>query len=363
MQKLPEFGESLPMGKAKLEFLVNEQGMVSMRISGSGFRATYQIAVGYPSGIRLAVVPFTGIGAPLPPYPKPSLLAWIMSDELGMWGRICPFCRMYFRTNHIIDATICPYCGSLSDSLHFITEAQGRYAAAFCSAYLEASQKKSSITIDLEIVTDGKPEWNYAEERQQFHFKCANCNTDADILGEYGWCPKCGKTNAREIISAKLKQLEDAFDKLDKNIRDKTERGELWEEMNSKCFSHFEALGRHLQTILAKLPATPSRKKEVEGLSFQRLIEAAESLKQWYGIDVLKNVSPDDQGFLNRMLHRRHIIEHNGGKVDEKYLNQSGDKNARLNERIRIGSNRIRHLLPIIGVISTNLLDGFESLK
>jgi Zn finger protein HypA/HybF involved in hydrogenase expression len=363
MQKLPEFGEQLPIGKAKLEFLVNEQGMISMRMSGSGFMAMYQIAVAYPSGIPLAVVPFTGIGAPLPPYPKPSLLAWIMSDELGMWGRICPFCRTYFRSNHIMDATICPYCGSLSDSLQFITEAQGRYVAAFCNAYIEAGQKKSSITIDLETVTDSKPEWKYAEERQQFHFKCLNCETETDILGEYGWCPKCGKTNAREIINAKLKQLEEGFDKADKAIADKAERSQQWEEINSKCFSGFEALGRHLQTILAKLPATPSRKKEVEGLSFQRLLEAAECLKQWYGVDIFKNVSPDDQGFLNLMLNQRHIIEHNGGKVDQKYLNQSGDKKARLNERISIGSNRIRHLLPVMCAISTNLLDGFESLK
>jgi len=363
MQKLPEYKEPLPIGKAKLEFLVNEQGMVSMRISGSGFRGLYQIAVGYPSGIPLAVVPPTGLGVPLPPYPKPSILAWIMSDQHGMWGRNCPFCRTYFRTNHIMGNTMCPYCGNWADSLPFITEAQGRYAGAFCNAFIEAGQKKTAITIDLETVTDTKAEWKYAEERQQFHFKCANCDTEVDILGEYGWCPKCGQTNGKEVINLKLKQLEEAFDKADKNITDRAERGQQWEEINGKLFSCFEALGRHIQTILVKFPATPSRKKEVETLSFQRLHEARESLKQWYGIDIFKGVSLHDQKLLNLMLNQRHIIEHNGGKVDEKYLNQTEDKGARLNERIRIGSNRIRHLVPVIRSISTNLLEGFESLK
>lgn len=363
MQKLPEFGEQLPIGKAKLEFLVNEQGMISMRISGSSFWALYQIAVGYPSGIPLAVVPPTGVGAPLPPYPKPSILAWIMSDAHGMWGRNCPLCRTYFRTNHIMGNTMCPYCGVWADSLSFITEAQGRYAIAFCNAYIEAAKAKSTVTIDLETVTDSTPEWKYSEERQQFHFKCVDCKTETDILGEYGWCPKCGKTNGREVIDGKLRQLEEAFEKADKNITDKEERGRQWEEINSKLFSHLGALGRHLQTILEKFPATPSRKKEVEGMSFQRLQEASKCLKQWYGIDILKNVSPDDQSFLNLMLNQRHIIEHNGGKVDLKYLSQSGDTKARLNERIRIGSNRIRHLLPLIRTISTNLIDDFECLK
>ncbi|MCU1240982.1 MAG: hypothetical protein JWO71_1708 [Candidatus Acidoferrum typicum] len=334
-----------------------------MKVSGTNFWGMYQIAVSYPSGEPLAVVPVTGMGVPLPPYPKPSLLAWIMSDQHGMWGRLCPRCQTYFRTNHVIDNTACPYCGNVSNSLSFVTQAQARYVVAFCNAYIEASNTKNTVTIDLETVTDSTPEWKYAEERQQFHFKCVSCHTEADILGEYGWCPKCGKTNGREVIMTKLKGLEEAFDKADKNIADRAERGQQWEEMNSRCFSHFEALGRHLQTIFVMFPATPSRRKEVEALSFQRLLNASVSLEQWYGIELFKNVSPDDQGFLNLMLNQRHIIEHNGGKVDERYLSQSGDKKARLNERMRIGSNRIRHLLPLMRTITTNLLDGFESLK
>jgi len=299
----------------------------------------------------------------MPPYPKPSLLAWILSDDSGMWGRRCPICGTYFRTNHVMENTACPYCGNVSNSLSFITEAQGRYVTAFCNAYIEASNTKATVAIDLDSVTDSKPEWSYSEERQQFHFKCKNCHTEADILGEYGWCPKCGKSNGREIIEDKLKQLEEAFERADKNRIERAERDQQWEEMNSKCFSLFEALGRHLQTVLVMFPAVPSRKKEVQNLSFQRLIEASESLEQWYGIRVFENISPDDKGFVNLMLNKRHIIEHNGGKVDEKYLKQSGDTKAKLHQRIKIGSNHVRHLLVVIRKMTTNLLDGFESVK
>jgi hypothetical protein len=56
---MAEFGEPLPIGKPKLEFIVNEQGMVSMRVSGN-VQGLNQIAVGL-NGAPLAVVPFTGL--------------------------------------------------------------------------------------------------------------------------------------------------------------------------------------------------------------------------------------------------------------------------------------------------------------
>ncbi len=50
-------------------------------------------------------------------YPKPSLLAFVQSDQQGMWGRSCPVCGKYFRTNHIMDTTYCPYCSQPAPDL------------------------------------------------------------------------------------------------------------------------------------------------------------------------------------------------------------------------------------------------------
>lgn len=358
---MAEFEDKLPIGKAKLEFIRDNRGGLTKRVSGTGFCAMYQIAVGY-DGKALGVVPFVGIGQPLPPYPQPSMLAWILSDSQGMWGRRCPFCRSYFRTNHVSDATTCPYCGKVAHSLDFITEGQERYVVAFCNALGKAMQGPDSVTIDLESITDSSSEWNYEEERQQFHFRCTKCDTQADILGEYGSCPQCGRTNAGEIFGGKVRGLEERFDKTDKTITDQKDRGEEWEKINNDCFSLFEALGKHIQIRLSLFPAAPKRRKELENLSFQRLFNTSESLKQWLSIDILKGTSPDDQGFLKLMLHRRHIVVHNGGRVDEDYLKNSGDTTARLNQHIRIGRDKIRRLIPLIRLIATNLLEGYESI-
>ena len=49
-------------------------------------------------GKLLDIVPFTGIG-PMPPYPQPSIVGHLLSDQNGMFGKKCPSCSSYFRTD------------------------------------------------------------------------------------------------------------------------------------------------------------------------------------------------------------------------------------------------------------------------
>jgi len=39
----------------------------------------------------------------------------------------------------------------------------------------------------------------------------------------------------------------------------------------------------------------------------------------------------DDKTFLNRMFNRRHVLIHNGGRIDQEYLDNIGDTTVRLN--------------------------------
>ena len=52
-----------------------------------GGSALYQLAISRRSGLPLAFVPAGGYGSPMPPYPQPSVLAFIISDTDRLWGR------------------------------------------------------------------------------------------------------------------------------------------------------------------------------------------------------------------------------------------------------------------------------------
>ena len=41
-----------------------------------------------------------------------------------------------------------------------------------------------------------------------------------------------------------------------------------------------------------------------------------------------------DWRFAVRLFHRRHVYEHNGGEVDQKYLDDSGDTSVKLKQHI-----------------------------
>jgi len=169
-------------------------------------------------------------------------------------------------------------------------------------------------------------------------------------------------SNAEAVFERKAKSLRDAFENADQNLMDKNERGEVWDRLTVACISEIEALGNHVRYRLRLIPATPKRKNELERLSFQRVLDACESLDRWYGLDTLEGASGEEKAFLNMMLHRRHIITHNGGKVDADYLKLSGDSHAKLNERIRIRSSQVHRLLGIASLLCKNLTKGIQSI-
>ena len=63
------------------------------------------------------------------------------------------------------------------------------------------------------------------------------------------------------------------------------------------------------------------------------------------------------------MFNRRHILTHNGGRVDQEYLDSTGDTTVRLHQKIVVRSKEVRRLLPLLKRAAGNLFDAFESIR
>jgi hypothetical protein len=135
-----------------------------------------------------------------------------------------------------------------------------------------------------------------------------------------------------------------------------------WEKL-TRCVSEFEALANAVRKSLLQMPATPKRRNDLSQLSFQRILNASDCIKNWYEIDILKNTTEENRVFLNKMFNRRHIFTHNAGKIDQEYIDNTGDTSVRVNQTIRFGSREIQRLIPLIRKCSTNLLEGFLSIE
>ena len=228
----------------------------------------------------------------------------------------------------------------------------------------------------MSAVTDSTSAWHYAEVKQQFHFKCQtpDCHTETDILGEYGYCPRCGRTNARVLFATHFDGLLIKFEATDKTVTDRNARAEVWEDITIKSVSAFEALAKHLRQRLLRFPMTANRRRELEGVNFQKPLEADTLLTQWFDVGLFRwpgsatiptRTMPEaDVAFIKKMVQRRHIFMHNGGVVDQDYLDYSGDVTVQLGERIRGRSNEAKRFMEAVRQMGENFMDnvryGFE---
>jgi GMP synthase-like glutamine amidotransferase len=62
------------------------------------------------------------------------------------------------------------------------------------------------------------------------------------------------------------------------------------------------------------------------------------------------------------MFRRRHVYEHNGGQVDERYLQESGDTTVRLNQALREHAGSLHRFANSIAQMGRNLHEGFSQI-
>ncbi len=290
---------------------------------------------------------------------------FLLSDEEQFFGRTCPKCRGYFRTERIAENLYCPYCSTHAPLAYFTTGNQLEFINAVRLQYIEGFQGGALEVIDLDAIAkalpNNRPSWAYSEERQQHLSTCSGCNNRFDILGEYGFCPACGRSNALTTLLSQLDASQAEFQRIESELSDRGDRAAEWEKM-TKCISEFEAMARAIQNDLTRLPLTPSRRQEIRQISYQQILSAGDYMRTYFGIDLLKGLTEDEKAFLNKMFNRRHILTHNAGRVDEKYLNRTGDSSVRLHQKITVRSREIARLIPLLRRVAQNLFAGYESI-
>jgi hypothetical protein len=357
-----EFAE-IALANAKIKLLRQPNGAISLQVNGVGGVSLIQIGVSL-DGARLEFWPLHGVN--MNPKPEaPMVPVMLVSDKERFFGRSCPECKAYFRTADIAELLFCPYCSIRVPLIRFTTENQRRFIDEVRKRWVEGFKGNNLEEIDLYAITkelpDNRPSWSYSEELQQYRFNCGKCDNRFDILGEYGCCPVCGKRNSLQVVMSYLNETEAQFESAKNTISDRHDREIEWEKM-TKCISDFEAMARDVQNQLARLPLTPTRRKEVEQISFQQILRADELVRGFFGIELLKGVTATDRKFLNKMFNRRHILMHNAGRVDQEYLDRTSDSEVRLNQKVLVRSREIARLIPLLKTAAENLFQGYESI-
>ncbi|MGC2422779.1 MAG: hypothetical protein WA666_00270 [Nitrospirota bacterium] len=339
-------------------------------ISSSGPISLFGVYALVPQGIPVSTIKMGGIGQPWSPPPiSPCIPVFIASDRQGFYGRNCPRCDQYFRTrcapSEYVGPTTCAYCRLKAPTHEFLTEAHRRYIAYYVKIFGDAYNNGVDITIDMDAVanetTAEKPQYYYSEESQQTRFKC-DCGVETDILGQYGFCPSCGRRNSFQVLENILNDLESRVLNPKFSYEQRRERDEEWRHVVKLCVSSFEGFARDILKFLVELPMTPTRKKQVGEINFHNPIKSGEKLEAYFGIDMFKGIGEDDKEFMRKRFLRRHIYEHNSGVADDDYISESGEA-LRKGQLVRERSSNVSHLVELVRILATNLDEGFHSIE
>lgn len=356
-------------GKITFNFL-DKDGQRQYRVCFTGANpypmALFAMHVLRDPRVPLGVVRLGGIGDPIPPPPvQPSVLVFVASDREGFFGKLCPRCKRYFRTDAAIEHAWCPYCGTGAPAHHFLSESQLKYIEAYMDAFEKGYETGESFTLDLDTLVEESGSNSsppaFAEERQQTRFKCTKCGAWTDVAGRYGKCPNCGRRNSFTLASRQMDALEERV----KNPRyppdKREERDSEWRLIVKECVSVFEGYARDLFEQLRTIPATPSRKKALSAIEFHDPVKAAESIKAIFDIDLLHDLGNEERDFILTRFKRRHIYEHCAGVADEEYV--QFDLSVRLGQLVKERSSNVTTLILHVRTMMQNFDEGFHSIS
>jgi predicted RNA-binding Zn-ribbon protein involved in translation (DUF1610 family) len=188
-----------------------------------------------------------------------------------------------------------------------------------------------------------------AADVMQSKVTCSNCGCRFGFVGTAYFCPNCGHHDIEAIFTAhlrKMRKMPETIEALQMVLgRDEAANmaNTLMEEAIKGGVTQFETIARHYYVLVTG--ALPSREK---GNLFQRLPDASAEWQSVTGKAFEDIVGKDDLGRLNVYFQRRHVLGHNDGHVDEKYVAKSGDTSYQPAQRIVVRVSDVLDLADIL---------------
>jgi hypothetical protein len=286
----------------------------------------------------------------------------IPQDEQGFVGRECPQpdCLGYFKIQVGTGLTgeglpcHCPYCGFTAGQNQFFTQEQIEYAKSVAFHDISDALIKDVrdtfepfeikptglLGIGLRFTVQGKPHpiKFYREKRLETEIICEHCTLRYAIYGVFAHCPDCGEHNSFQILGKNLdlclKEVELAA-KSEQSLSD-----HLVGDALENAVSAFDGFGREVCRVYCERTGQAGKSK----LSFQNLQNARDTLANWYGFDLSAAVAPDEWLFACRCFQKRHLLAHKMGVVDEAYLRNTRDQQARIGRKVSITPAEVKSL-------------------
>lgn len=320
------------------------------------------------------------------------------TDEDGMTGRECPDedCQpRYFKidsdaelpdedtsddegTSHNI---FCPYCGLQKDIQEFNTQAQVDWMMSLLERDVHrmvddifndtfnrrrSPSSKGLISIELSYKSGPLPSVrHYAEEQLKNIVECDNCSSKYAVYGLSFFCPFCSKGNLLLHLKRNIQTIKSFLGAKEqiKKIGGKDATHHLLGNCLEDCVSLFEGFLKTIYSFsLKKIVSEEVRDKKLSALrnSFQNLSKAERILSADLNWSLFDGIESTDKEFFELQFAKRHVITHNLGLIDKKFLEQV-KQIQREGREVDIEHEDIENLLGILENLLSAIIKKFDA--
>jgi hypothetical protein len=303
------------------------------------------------------------------------------NDEEGFFGRECPNeeCLGYFKIE--LGTGLqgedlpchCPYCGHVGPHDTFWTQDQLEYARSAAMREVQKyvgdmlkrtfppSRPRRSDFISITFqYKPGRPLplYRYEEKQLETALVCSECGLRYAVYGVFAYCPDCGSHNSLQILEA---NLDLASKELELSI---TVEGSLADQLVADALengvSAFDAFGRELFRVNSGLAIAPD---EVARISCQNLESLKSRVSKLFGIDLTTPFTVEEWRLLVQGFHKRHLIAHRMGVVDQAYISNSGDLRAVVGRKVDLDSKEVSVILLLVRRLGQHVQDALRAKR
>jgi len=310
------------------------------------------------------------------------------SDEKGYFDRECPNenCLYKFKINmedwenKVSDEEVhCPMCGHIDTSEKWWTQEQldsmqqivCSFAESYVSNCLDEAFKglEKSTRGNKYIKITYKPGNRISflnnpigqSEEWETEITCEKCGTRYSVIGSAYFCPCCGNNSA-------VNAFEESIDSIEKMLKSLTDMKQMFAQSYGK--DKAETMSRSLlensigDIVSAFQKFAACLYDEITGKTsrvndFQIVEKGSLLFKDAIGKGYEEWLSVGEINQLNILFQRRHLVEHNNGMVDAKYIEKSKDTSYVVGQRLIIKLEDAYNLISIIMKLS----NGLQTLK
>jgi uncharacterized Zn finger protein (UPF0148 family) len=304
------------------------------------------------------------------------------SDNKGFFDRECPKCEYTFKIdmedweNKVSDEEVhCPMCGCIETSDKWWTQKQlddmeeiaSSYAMSLISDMLDDSF--GGLARDTRNNKYLKVTYNPGEKisfinnplgqskEWELEIICEKCKTRYSVIGSAYFCPCCGYNAVERIFDESLdsiKKMIDSTNEMEEFLaksfgKDKanTMVRTMVEGSLGDIVSAFQKFAESKYKLLSE--------KNVRVNDFQIVSKGSDLFKEICGKGYDEWISENEAVEMNLYFQRRHLIEHNNGMVDDKYIEKSGDDFYSVGQRIIVKNEDVNTLISIVKKIGNGI--------